>query len=380
MMRPDKIFTFALILLVAAACKKKELPQDVINSPEFYAHLQVNGNDVALEAGNNDYFMFATHDFDSSISVNMFKADLRQSGQPSYYSMVVLLNDNETAKVPGSGMKVASLMPGERNYNDLSALPQQYNARFTPVKNFEPNGFYSWTITDGSNTTPYSSYSVSSVLDAGKNYTVSLSYNDAVGSCPLTYQNVFNPGGPLSAVVSSNQDYSGSVFQSTLSAHVSGKGPFAYEWDFGDGTPKSAATSPVHAYNNNQSQSVPFEARLKVTDSRNNTYYYNYEVPVKSDNPCLANYIPEITPVFNTKVFSSVTVLITDPSGVTYSSKDLMQPANSRFEIVSVEDYQPNRLNESTRKVKVKFNCMVTDGTKLLTITNAEAVIAVSYK
>lgn len=380
-MKPKKTVYLLVFLLALQACRKKDLPQDVINSPEFYAHMQVDGSDVKLEAGNNDYFMFASHDYDSSVSVNMFKADLRQNSSASYYSLTILLNDNDTVRTAGTGMKAESLMPGQRNYNDLSALPQQYNAKFTPVKGFEASGIYNWILAEGANAMPFNGYSISTNLSAGKSYTVSLSYNDAGGSCPLTYSNVFVPGAPISAVVKSKQDYSGgSVFQSTLSANVNGKGPYTYEWDFGDGTPKSNVSNPIHSYDNTLGQSMPFDAVLKVSDARNNTCFYNYEVPVKSDNPCLANFIPEVTPVFNPKVLSSVTVLLTDPSGITYTSKDLFQTTGSQFEIISVEDYQPNSLNESTKKIKVKFNCTVTNGSKSMAISNAEAVIAVSYK
>src|SRR5688572_17423416 len=72
--------TYAAILLVLlAGCNKKPLPEAAPEPPVFYASAVVDGQQVTLEAGNNDYYMYSSNERDSS-NVRYFNAELKKAG------------------------------------------------------------------------------------------------------------------------------------------------------------------------------------------------------------------------------------------------------------------------------------------------------------
>jgi hypothetical protein len=95
---------------------------------------------------------------------------------------------------------------------------------------------------------------------------------------------------------------------------------------------------------------------------------------------CNANYNAYFTPLPNPKALSAITIKVIDPNGVEYSSSTLNQPNSNKFEIISVEEYKLNERTETTKKLKLKFNCTLQSGSNTISVNNGEAVIAVSYK
>jgi hypothetical protein len=148
----------------------------------------------------------------------------------------------------------------------------------------------------------------------------------------------------------------------------------SYLWEFGDGTTSTAA-SPSHTYTLGQY----ITATLTVSSGSNSCVSY-YQVPAYANSVCQANYTSTFVPIPNTKALSTIQISLTDPSGKVFTLNELDQLDGNKFEVISVEPYKANESGNSTKKMKVKFNCSLKNGNNTIHITNGEAVIAVSYK
>ena len=68
------------------------------------------------------------------------------------------------------------------------------------------------------------------------------------------------------------------------------------------------------------------------------------------------------------------------PNHLKYTSNNTLQPSSSKFQIISVTDYQNNENGQQTKKIHLKFSCMVYNGSVSMPINNAETIISVAYK
>jgi hypothetical protein len=165
------------------------------------------------------------------------------------------------------------------------------------------------------------------------------------------------------------------------SIHVNvggGTPPYTYSWSFGDGNSKTTYSGNVsHEYK----VEGMYTASLKLSDALGDTSSFNGNIltPTYSDS-CLANYLALVTPLSNALSLSNVTIIYTDGSGNGYSSNNSLQPFSSSFQVMSVSSYQNNENNQTTKMLKVQFNCMLYSASGTPIPAGGTAVIAVAYK
>lgn len=115
------------------------------------------------------------------------------------------------------------------------------------------------------------------------------------------------------------------------------------------------------------------------------------KIEVKDSKPSLPNAGININSIINLKgyeflgekndsVSCKVVVNFTDAGGVTYTSRDSLQPVTSVFRILSIEDYVNDINNTPVKKVKLNFTCRLYNGSKAITIEGIEAVVGLSYQ
>ena len=195
--------------------------------------------------------------------------------------------------------------------------------------------------------------------------------------CSTTHTNTFYIGNALQTNISAvrdttnNYSYLRYTFSSNPTTSITGT---TYFWEFGDGA-TSALSNPTHNYT---SQNY-YRPKLTLSNTTNTCVTY-YQAPCFNYSVCNANYNAYFNGVANPKGLSAITIKVIDQNGIEYSSSTLNQPSTNTFEIISVENYKLNERNEATKKLKIKFNCTLQNGTNTINITNGEAVIAVSYK
>lgn len=379
-MKKRIIYSILIVSTCFSFCKKNALPKEVeeVSTPEFYVKCQVNGLPVSLEAGINNYYMFSKHTQDTN-DVYVYIADLKQKncGNACGYGISIQINDSKQSAL-GEAMKPDSgLYLGKYIFNDGSPEALYYTATFTPE--LVGSGVtYKWNYADGTSQTTQQG---SKIFRANTTQNVVLSVTQPLPLCSTTHTNSYVIGNPLQTYVTAVRDPSLAALRYTFGNIVavnsgsSGTSSYSYLWKFGDGD-SSKLSNPTHSYSNQGY----YTAKLTLTDSNNNTCTSYYQAPCFNTSVCNANYNASFSQIPNPKAFSAITVKITDPNGVQYSSAQINQPSSTKFEITSVEDYKQNENGEATKKVKIKFNCLLQNGSNTLNISNGEAVIAVSYK
>ncbi len=339
----------------------------------------MDGTPLNIEAGNDEYYMNSSWYRQDASNLYVYKANLaKQNG--SGYQVTILINDYRPTLPDALMNPDSALWLGDHLYNDNSSTGLTQNVTFKPVKPMDPSSYYGWTVTDGVTPKSYGGtgdegYSISCVLDAGKTYSVTLNYNDGLGVCGQSHVNVFNVGSKLQTTVVAVRDPNASElkynFSYTLPSQYNGVNCL---WQFPNA---STDTNPLTT---RVFQQGTYVVKLKLTDNTGDSCLSYYQVNATNGQACDANYVAIFAPVQNIRLYSTVTVLLTDPNGKVYSTQGLVQPQSSNFEIMNVSDYNANEKGEPTKRLKVKFNCVVKNGNTEINLKNGEARIAVSYK
>jgi len=362
-----RLLYLLLLFGLIYSCKKEKLPtnDDTDASPVFYLKGEVNGLPIKIEAGVNDYYMVSSHYYDKN-NLYVYCGQLKQNNCSSNcgFALAFEINDTKFSALNTAMDANAALKSGNYKFNNRS-IKTFYDCRFTPNTTDNGTGDYVWTFSDDSTPQPYSP---TKSVESGKNYRATFRITAPSGlSSELTQD--YKIGNPLQANIVSEP---GAGLTRNFSAQVSGNPPFTYNWDFGDGT--SNAPAPTHSFSAQKNSIVT----LTISDNDGNTCVAKYLVPQQGfPDP---NFTSIFTPKSNSQILSAINVRLTDPSGVTYAASDITQPAGSKFEIISVEDYLSNNQKEPTKKVKINFSCSFSSPNGPINITNGEAVIAVSYK
>ncbi|MES2679684.1 MAG: PKD domain-containing protein [Bacteroidota bacterium] len=356
-----------LFTLLIFSCKKKEFPESVNDTTsDFYFTAKVDGAEVDLNSGKNNYYMFTTYEQNAEGMYN-FTADLKQLNCDNCSnSLQIKINDfrmsqqGEPARIDSS-LSLKSY-PLTANYH--------YAVQFRSIYNYTGSAYF-WDFGDGrksSQADPVHIYS------AAGNYSVNLKII-GTNACQQYIKNLEKISYPLkNCRISVIRNPANTV---SCTAYVQGIAPYSYLWNFGDGN-TSNAPNPSHNY------IIPgtYPITLRVIDVNNDTIYAKYNNATETQPmACLTNYsITSVTPVANPQPFSNVVIKWTDSAGTVYTSDNALQPSSGFFEIVSVENYKNNERGETTKKITVRFKCNVYNGAAFKTIDNVQSVLAVSYK
>jgi len=366
-----KIIAFLVPVLFVAACRKKEnLPADIKDEPVFYVKGKLGIQKLTVEAGNEGFYMHSSY---SQVQdrLYVYRADLSNScGTACGYTVSVLINDYHYTSPGGAMEPDKALRVGEYQLFDETLLPKSQIVKLVPVS-AQRQASYSWTIDDGSAKQTISSYSTEPSLEIGKTYTVTFSSEDFDGTCASTFSQVFKVGNPFQVQINCTSD-SSSTFLFTAKNDLSGT--YTYNWDFGDGKTASGENTS-HVYANDGKYLV----KLTSTNSKGETCVTSYQAVVMP-NVCEANFNATFVPPDAAELLRNITFLITTGEGKTYSSAEAVQSVTAKVRVTNVEPYKINEKGEPTMKLSLAFECKLKDGSTELSLTEGEAVIAVSFK
>ncbi len=366
-----KHFLIFFLLVGIFSCQKKKYPDSISqNAPVFYATMNVNNVPIKIDAGVNGYRLYSSYVQEPIDTNNLYSfiSELKPincSGN-CLNSLSIKINDFKSSELNAPVDISSSLRLGGYSYQTPSKHEVTFQSHYNKIA-----ASYFWDFGDGSTSTlqdPTHTY-----LKSGK-YKVSLRI---VGNtnCESVLTNLVKVGIPdaCQAEISASMSANNTIL---FSQTALGKAPFTYLWSFGDGT-SSTLPNPSHHYTIRGSYPVT----LKVTDANNDESVVNYNAVTSEDaSSCATNFSLIGRQTLNDFPFSKVTVSWTDDAGITYSSNNPLQSATSSFQIVSVEDYDKNENNDDLKKVRIRFNCIVYNQSKVLKIDNAEVIIAVAYK
>lgn len=366
-----KITGLAFLLLLLTQCGKKPLPESTPDQPDFYFTARINGEEVKTIAGENGYYMKSSHYLDTN-KVYVMKAELSQSacnGNCGYH-ISILINDKKMSDV-GEQINISeALKTGQYHYFDESLTPLYYRAFLKPLRNESLSEKYTWTL----NGSTQQSYTASTVVENGKLFFPTLTFEAAESACTVIHQKQYMVGAPLQVEVSAQKEGPIDILMYSFNAQANGSGPFQYLWQFGDGS-TSTSERPFHTF---QQQGF-YSTKLTLVRKNKDTCYSFFQVPAFIEPRCEANFTGSFVPIPNTKGYGSVTIQLTDKNGKVFGSRELLQPEFSFFELLEQSEYRLNDQGEPTRKLKLRFSCRLEGEGQLVDIQNAEAVIAVSY-
>ncbi|MBS1650989.1 MAG: PKD domain-containing protein [Bacteroidetes bacterium] len=365
-----KILIIPFFIFLFSACKKKELPDSQSqNNPQFYIKANVNGAPINIVAGQNDYYMYSSH-FQNQNNVYTYKSNIKLNcSNCSGYSFTLLINDFKVSQPNATMIVDSSIYTGNYYYSGANLPPLYATCSFTADYTNQLTS-YNWLFSDASTST---NSCVVKNISSRYPYTVQL-ITSSYAAAPALLKTI-NILSPLQGNVEASFDTLNHQLRCSLAANLT-QTVSNYSWDFGDGSPQSTLSNPVHIYANQGYYPV----KLKVWNTANDTNYFSYQATIfKSPQPN-SNFKINLTKVPNTFSLSAITLQLTDPNGNIYTSDATAQPESSYFTISDVNDYQPNELGDKTKKIKILFNCTLQNGTNNIIISNGEAVVAVSYK
>jgi len=372
----------ALFILFASSCqKKKDLPVPEITDPHFYVKCDVDGQPLSMEAGNETYYMNSSWYREDAENINVFKANLaKETG--SGYQVTILINDYKLSSSGDLMFVDSALSIGEHLFNDQNNVGITHGISFKPVKPFKDNELFSWVVADGINpprlfpdAVGKSEYSINPIFDVGKTYSVTLNYSDGIGICGQSHMNVFKAGSNVQTTITAERETSSPDLKYKLSYTTLVAGSYSCEWQL----PNATTSTSRETYYTSPFGTFPVKLKLtnKLTGEECLSYY---QLHATREQQCDANYTASFSKVQNNRFFASVVIILTDANGVVYSSKSLVQPQESDFEIMNVADYDKNEKGQPTKSLKVKFNCIVKNGASEIQLKNGEAKIAIAYK
>jgi hypothetical protein len=369
-----------LLSCFVLACKKEPLPTEESGVPKFYFKGEVDGVNLNLEAGNNDYFMNASHHQDTT-GVYVFSGNLSKDNCDSTcdYAITVLLNDTKVSKVNESINSNNLIRTGEYLFNNENLEPLYYKVELKPLSEFNVSENFTWKLMNSKGDYIKSeNYLSEFYLNANEVYKIKLSHKSST-ECDTAHTNIYKASTAFQTTITASRDISGFQYAYNFKCETNSPNISKYEWNFGDNTANSILPSPSHSF---QPKAFGYYlVRLKLTDTKGDTCISYYQVNANPDKNCHANFIANFSKVPNYRGYSAVTVIVTKPGGEVFSTRYTVQPNSSFFKVLSVDDYDSNKKGEPTKQIKMKLNCVVkSKNNRSLEIKNAEAVMAVSYK
>jgi len=394
-MKSLRIFLMSLSVgLFIISCQKEHITttNTTVGNPVFYFNGTVGSNNVSLQAGKSNYYMYSSYS-QNSTGVYSFIGNLKEFGCSSNcVSSIEFIINNYRTRPSGAAetyLADSALSTNSYNYASPGGTSTKYAATFYPTLGSTPLN-YTLTFGDGSfvKGTGLPSPQIFHTYSHPGNYSTNFSVVfDSTHASSLSNQ--LNLGIPISNITASltfNDSVSPVLYNVSING---GQGPYKTHWDFGDPLSNSQDSTNRTNVIGWDSASHLYVSQLQhlvsvtITDLHNLTVTANANmVPSGGNKTYLARYsMATPAPVSNSSELSNITIIYTDPSGDTYTTADSVQQAGSNFQIVSVAPYNNNENNQTTKQLHIKFNCTLYDNKgKSLTVTGGDAVIAVAYK
>ncbi|TAE54584.1 MAG: hypothetical protein EAZ89_06475, partial [Bacteroidetes bacterium] len=313
-MKPQAIIGFLALMLAAFACKEAELPDEFTDQPDFYAEGKIGGKEIRLVAGEDGYYMKTLREQDDK-GVFMFRgAFTRLDCEPCTESLKITLRDARQAPPDESVIPADAFKTGPYAYY-FSSNPDEnfvYRVSFTNESTGAGPFTYQWNMGDG--TVHQGQNPVHTYDDSLTQIEVCLDATDPSG-CTTSICNVVDLEDTLCRSDFTHYRYPGTQYVE-FSARPTGKAPFTYRWNFGDGYGASLG-NPGYFFANPD----VYRVCLTITDAEGcrSTICKN----IAADPAlCESNFTYQVekTVVPNPLQFSTVIVSWTDAQGKKYST------------------------------------------------------------
>ena len=357
--------------VLAAACQKRKYADEEVQlkKEDIYMTGSIGNEPVSLKIGTDGYYCYSSHQ-QRSDSIYVFEGELKKFDcNPCPLSLKVELSDYRK-RLLGAAVSVDSaLRTGSRNF--IPGMPRINTVRFVAHSNMDVSSI-TWNLSNGK-TSKDAIFSCE--FEQQGVHTISLTVLTK-NNCESRVVNKIFAGGESGlfacSVAAELVQNNTSEFKPTITG---GKAPYSYTWSFGDGT-TSTSFSPTHDYQ----WAGSYPVKLQVRDSENNSCESNYTHIAGNDNSsCAANISLSNTGSRNA-FLDGVKIQWTDQSNVVLKSDNIGQPTESYFEIINSQAFAPNEKGEAGRLLTLRFNVLLSDGSRKVWFKSDNTAIVVSYK
>lgn len=372
-----------LTFIAFVSCKSLEEPMPENGTNVFYIKGRFNQDNITFVAGNDDYYLYASHAKDNK-NVYEFKSDLK----PPYCtscsnSMQIAIRNYKVSTDTDTTINInEAIKAGEYVYKDDYIQPSHRIIKFEIDSATNPNGNFTWDFGDGS--TGYGIDPIHAFLNDAK-FPVLLDASYQAGVCQSTAAKTVDIN--LSSAVTGEgcmRDFSYEIRNNTQVFFKINELNVGYNtkviWYFGDGNFSTSQQDTItHVF------AAPGKYTAAIVIIKDSICSDTIAMAKTVDllgNSCPVGFNYErLNPEPEDELhLSKITVSWKDQNGVLYSSNKLAQPSWSNFQITDIQPYKNNEKEEKTIKFKVRFNCRVyNDHLQAVDIRDAEGVIAVSY-
>ena len=120
--------------------------------------------------------------------------------------------------------------------------------------------------------------------------------------------------------------------------------------------------------------------KLQITDAENRVCESNYiHITGNDKSSCAANMT--LSYLGNRDAFlNGVKIQWTDQTNTILRSDNVSQPAASYFEVLNSQAYPANERGEAGRLLTLRFNVLLSDGSRKVWFKSESTAIAVTYK
>lgn len=362
------------------SCSKMPEPTDNLGNPEFYLEGTINGSQIAINAGDEDYYMYTGTEKDAADITSIF-GELSKSSctncAPSF-KFEFRQQDSTGIIEPSEILKKGTANFWSSSYWEASFFPDVFGDNASST--------YLWTFSDGTSLSekyPKKRFLIEEDIFQQE---VCLEVNGDKNIC----NSISLPNAHITANFSANRYYASfckAIVECRASAqnHPQSNGAeLQYHWEsiLGSLTVSERNITMVYPFN----YPIPIDViRLTVSDAHQNSASYSKYVVIDPLNA-------ELTPNFNYEVkkigtsdekgYGTLVLKYTDSSGKQYSSKNAFDAnAQNQFTILSVEEYLTNEKGQPTKKVTFEYTgkLYTAMGSDSVSVENLRGAIAVAY-
>ncbi len=380
------IIYFSLIVFAFGSCSKVDLDEVPSGDPVFLVNAELDGVDLNLVAGDDDFYMFSEFskdNFDVYTMTGRFAKDSNCTVECEE-SLSFSIRSSYADSIPNAPFDISSALIQGTNLNYFSnsnTVTQDghiytFSSSLIDTLNSAIAGEINWEILAGQTFETGTGDTFSFPFYGTDDLDVRLSIDIANGlGCTSYFKTKVKNG--LDEFCDLELDASFMMGDSVYVLSLIGQNYDSIMWN---GNPISVLTIPIfgppnsiitlEAFNSNTNCNVELGVCINA-DSLNlsSIAFPKFDVQVQEDTQIIGG---------NGEQLSAVTIDYQDETGI-YSSK-FADNSNNTFTITKIEDYEINENGEKTKKLTIEYDCILKkEGSGEEKNITGTAEIAVAY-
>jgi hypothetical protein len=359
-----------LMIVITGICSCKQIPepQDEFTSPAYWVNGLIDDKPIKINAGENDFYLSTSFEKDKN-GIYDFIGEFTQNCSNCKTKLKFKIKNYAYSKASEVFNSDYAISKNEYSYlhsnqanlaSFIFKLESQNNPSLKTQKWLVDDQIKSETSQLILNTKPYTLYKI-------------LLQTEEINNCQSNiYFNLKTPSKyklkKLPQFKVTNIDSKKTMFK----FEAEGEPNSLYEWDFGN-VAKANGKSVFYGF---QNKGIYFIQLKQIHEG--DTNIIGKWIQTHGATNCISNFDYAYYPNYDSLNFSTVQIEYTDENGISYSSAEIIQNDESNFVIKEVFDSMRNKSNQKTKTISFQLNCKISNGNKILNLSDFKGRIAVA--